>query len=649
MTVSMVKRCHDTETHPISFEEIWTVTRNGDHGLKEKITQIRNRYEAEKDITGDANKAKKAVADLKLQLPGFLPSGTFSKRENAALIEHSGILCADLDSLGDALDALRVFFMECAYVRAIARSPSGDGLKVFFHIEPARHEDSFRAIKDYVLDRTGFEIDEKCKDPARLCFFTYDPDVWVNGGSLPIPPADPLPRGRTANVLQPGTRTSREQIAFSLLGELRPAPDKGGYFCRCPGETFHSNKTGEKHTILYLENVPTLSCQHESCAHAVEAFNRVLRSEIGKAEFRPESRISYPYRGGDTRLLSGNGVEHPEAEVDKPYFSLFSPKRMVGYETPVENQLIGDYHIVKDKGFVFVIAGPPGSGKSLTTISLAVAGAKGEGEWFGMPIHRKFKTLIIQTENGLFRLSRIFKELDCDALEEYCRITPPPPYGLLFQRADFRAEAAKVIADFAPDVVLVDPWNAIARDQEQKTYLDTFDLIRAVLPTDNTPALGIVAHTRKPGKDERSTGRSLMHSLAGSHVLVSVPRTVFVLQPATDDVESDEVVWTCCKNNDGELGKRTAWHRRIGLFESIPNFDWATFDSPDKDKRVVITAAMVEEVFENGELIRSLARDKLLEISGASKAAVYKALSDTGRFCDNLIFKGDTINWLRKT
>src|SRR5262245_39280086 len=174
MMVSMVRRCNETETHPISFDEIWDAVKTGKHGLKDKITQIRNRYEAEKDITGDAQKAKKAIADLKMGLPGLLPSGTFSKRSNEALVEHSGILCADLDTLGDKLPFVRDCLKEYPFVRAIALSPSGDGLKVFFNIlnDPSRHEDSFRAIKEFMHGETGLEIDEKCKDPARICFFT---------------------------------------------------------------------------------------------------------------------------------------------------------------------------------------------------------------------------------------------------------------------------------------------------------------------------------------------------------------------------------------------------------------------------------------------------------------------------------------------
>jgi hypothetical protein len=30
------------------------------------------------------------------------------------------------------------------------------------------------------------------------------------------------------------------------------------------------------------------------------------------------------------------------------------------------------------------------------------------------------------------------------------------------------------------------------------------------------------------------------------------------MQAASDDVTDDRIVWTCCKNNDDELGKRSA-------------------------------------------------------------------------------------------
>jgi putative DNA primase/helicase len=359
MTVSMVKRCYQTETFPITFEEIWSATRNGDHGLKEKITHIRNRYEAERDITGDPVKAKKAVADLKMELPGFLPSGLFSKRENNALVDYSGILCADMDTLGDRLTQIRDTLRTLTFVRAVLLSPSGDGLKVFFNVinDPVRHEDSFRSIRDNVRD-LGIEIDEKCKDLARICLFTYDPDMWerVEGNEV-LPPADPLPRGRTANDPPPtADMTIREQIAFRLLGELRAAPEKGGYFVTCPGESFHTAKSGEKHTILYLETVPTLACQHQSCSHVVEAFNRVLRSEIAKAEFRPEPpKDPFGANGAETPSEADTAKEDEWAEALGRSF--VTSRELEGLTIVPRKKIMDNWFREGDLGYIFGFRG----------------------------------------------------------------------------------------------------------------------------------------------------------------------------------------------------------------------------------------------------------------------------------------------------
>jgi hypothetical protein len=187
-------------------------------------------------------------------------------------------------------------------------------------------------------------------------------------------------------------------------------------------------------------------------------------------------------------------------EAEKPLIEFRSPLQLKNFTPPPGIVFVGDCHIVK--GSVFVIGGAPGIGKSRGAIALAVAGATGQ-EWFGLTVHRKFKTMIVQTENGEFRLARDFGELDCAALEDYVRVCPPPPYGLCFRRDDFRSQLEAAVTDFAPDVVVYDPWNAAAREQDSREYLNTFDALRSVLPLgDSAPALGIVAHTRKPKNDE---------------------------------------------------------------------------------------------------------------------------------------------------
>jgi len=340
------------------------------------------------------------------------------------------------------------------------------------------------------------------------------------------------------------------------------------------------------------------------------------------------------------RRLTAIPSTHPVA----PVLEFLPPSELRDYRPPEGIVLVGDCHIVR--GNVFVIGGPPGVGKSRGAVGLGVAGATG-ANWFGLKVHGRFRSMIVQNENGRFRLQREFADLDCPALEDFLRVCPPPPLGLAFDRAEFQAALAAAIADFRPDVIVVDPWNAVARDEKAKDYLETFNAIRAVIPTgDNAPALGIVAHTRKPKGDERATGRGLLNLLAGSYVLGSVPRSVFVMQAASDDPTDNRVVWTCCKNNDGELGERSAWERRNGLFAPVADFDWTEFDRPAND-RPTVTEADIVEVFQHGKrsVRKAEAVDELKERTGAGKSACYNALKLDGRFAKHLAESEGLLTW----
>ena len=316
-------------------------------------------------------------------------------------------------------------------------------------------------------------------------------------------------------------------------------------------------------------------------------------------------------------------------EAQPPLIQFKSPLELKNFTPPPGLVLVGDYHIVK--GGVFVEGGPPGVGKSRGADGLAVAGATGS-DWFGLIVHRRFKTMIVQTENGEFRLAREFAELDCEALEDYVRICTPPPYGLCLKRSDFRSQLSAAVSEFRPDIVIVDPWNAVAREQDSKEYLDTFDLLRSVLPPgDDAPAIGIVAHTRKPKSDERHSGRSLLNLLAGSYVLGSVPRTVFILQAASDDVNDNRVVWTCCKNNDGELGDRSAWERRNGLFAPVEFFDWDAFDHPPKEKKGLKPEVCREFLMRGREYDKAQIVSIIMKETGRGKTVAYDLVDEAKR------------------
>ncbi len=258
--------------------------------------------------------------------------------------------------------------------------------------------------------------------------------------------------------------------------------------------------------------------------------------------------------------------------------------------------------------------------------------------------------MIVQTENGRYRLKQEFDSVgDGEAIEEFIRVSEPPPFGLTLSHAEFRVDIQAALDAFKPDVVILDPWNAAAKDDRQKDYAETFDALRSLLPTGkDKPALGIVAHTRKPQPNEKRTGGTgLMHMLAGSYLLTSVPRSIFVMARGSEDETDDTVIWFNPKNSNGPNAPRSAWRRLNGSFAPAEDFDWKEFDKP-ADKRATVRIEHLTEVFKNGEREMEL-NDAVLALETAasiSKSAAYNALKPEGRFAKNLRREGKKVRFI---
>lgn len=117
-------------------------------------------------------------------------SGLFSKRTDAALIRHSGLITLDFDhasnlqKLRDMLLRDRYFETELLFV-----SPSGDGLKwiISIDLKECNHQDWFKAIAAYLKASYQLEVDKSGKDISRACFLPHDPAVYINPAYLHCP------------------------------------------------------------------------------------------------------------------------------------------------------------------------------------------------------------------------------------------------------------------------------------------------------------------------------------------------------------------------------------------------------------------------------------------------------------------------------
>lgn len=164
-------------------------------GLEQRITALR----------AEVDPAKRK--ELKDALPIVVWAGKFSKRGNANLTAHAGLLVLDYDKLEpDALAALRAKVVADPHTFGAFTSPSGNGLKVVVRIEPrpSNNEEHAQAWQ-VVADHFGNDPDASGKNVERVCFLSFDPEVYINEGAEPlhIPPmatAAPVRVGTMAGV-----------------------------------------------------------------------------------------------------------------------------------------------------------------------------------------------------------------------------------------------------------------------------------------------------------------------------------------------------------------------------------------------------------------------------------------------------------------
>ena len=150
-----------------------------------------------KDIASDKYKAeiveirsllaqgKKDEADAKKKnLLAFTPSAVFEeKRQMPFLKMYNGFVHLDFDKLTpEQLQAAFAIISSIPYTFVCFISPSGNGLKVLIEVNTGleNHEQAYSEVTKFYEKATGLKADPSCKDVTRLCFVSYDPDLYKN-------------------------------------------------------------------------------------------------------------------------------------------------------------------------------------------------------------------------------------------------------------------------------------------------------------------------------------------------------------------------------------------------------------------------------------------------------------------------------------
>jgi putative DNA primase/helicase len=545
--VSAVANATATETKYEKVEALLTAIRSGKWSAP--IAAIRAAG------TKDERKA------LKKRLPAVMWSGTFSERNTKALLEHSGILCADFDHVAERMEEARAKLEADSHVAAVWTSPSGDGLKCLLLIpaDSALHKAAFRVVADYFA-AMGLTADPARKDVAGMCFVSHDPVLFTR--------ENPEPFAVLADVPEASSTDMSDEPAPATLCELRAA--LGNIKADCTyddwikvGQAIHSYDAGPAGLALWdgwSKTAPT-KYEPDACAKRWPSFT------------------------------AGGGVT---------VASLF---QMAGEGAPILTRMsdiqrqpirwLWKHRIAIGK--LTIIAGDPGGGKSHVCVDIASRISTGK-DWPDGGCAPAGDILIMQAEDDEGDTLRPRLEAAGADLNRIHVLKGRKLSGQDHPQAISLHNLATIDRALAglPEcrLLIVDPVSAYLGKTEANDTAEVRALLAPLQELCNRRSVGlvIVSHPNK------SAGQKAMYRIGGALGFVAAARVAWLV--AKDDDHPERRTFTCIKSNVGPtdigLGFRLeAWpeepdYWRVVWEEGVVSLSADDVMNPAEEDREVI-------------------------------------------------------------
>jgi len=600
-------------------------------------------------------------------LPAVMPSGIFEKRGTDGLRQRSGLICADLDKLGDQLPSYREHIEADEHTLACFVSPSGTGLKVLLRVDLERtHEEGFRAMRQHFLERFGLEVDGACKDVGRLCFVSHDPEAFLAGNAkmLPYPPEpvafaapeEKMPGARLIEGTRPGDDYDARGDFFSLLRRygwasqgdntkrwVRPGKTHGvsATWDQVPGRfyVFTSNAAPLESRTTYRPWHVFALLEHRG---NFRAAGRAL-AEMGFGE--QQTRTTNTDRNVGDGLVTSTGTE-TTAPVPLP---LWPPSKFLAHQDDPGAYLLGDGYL--ERGEWTSLVGIGGLGKTRVALWLSICLITGR-EWLELkPGPKPARVLFLSSENGIRRWKKDLSKMTAALTEEeraavetnllILALTPDAECELRPTDEDSKSRMTAALQEAQPDLVILDPLADMIDGDESKTpdMIATLRALREVQRQGCREAAILIIHHSRSGADNVAIAGDRYNAGAfgrGSKAFYSRVRCELQLAPGDKD-DGNLLVLACGKANNTVPFKARGivFDPETFTYSVDPSFDLEAWRSNvhGKRKETAITVADVVEA------VRELAPEigaqttrkevwKFLEGNGASKRTVQDRIKE---------------------
>jgi hypothetical protein len=355
--VSIYKDFNDLQGHTISVL-----------GALERIRTGKSKTLVEKAREAQT---KKEADELKKKLPAVCFSGTFSKRKDSELLEHSGYIVLDFDNVTN-ITQKRNELCAISYITAVWISPSGKGLKALVQIEwKTRHKEHFDALMAEMPD-----IDKTGRNVSRLCFESYDPDLYYNPNAevynnLPVKKADRrLPQQTATETINDDDKIFQNLLTWmTSKGDAFREGERNHFVFKLAASCCRFGMLEETcYNLMMMHVTPDSSFSQKECRQAIRSAYRANMNQWNTAEFTKDqlvtksnhTEVKIDLTQNDLDEMSKDDVIYAEEVMEQA-----SEIYLKGYQAamPLGVPLL-DKHFKRVKGELTIVSGIGNYGKS---------------------------------------------------------------------------------------------------------------------------------------------------------------------------------------------------------------------------------------------------------------------------------------------
>jgi len=257
-----------------------------------------------------AEKKEEAYNKAKKSLPAFTPSGKFvGGRKLEFLTEYSKFIILDIDKLSTTdLQKSKSIAAQSEFTYACFISPSGNGLKILVKIDTPKteHKETFLKVQAYYEDILKLEIDKSGKDLTRLCFYSWDENLFLNENS------------KTFSIVNTAEVPFIETQPQPKTKKLEPVLDYDAIYTHCVNFTEKKVQfvNGSRNVFVHQ-----LACNLNRKGVALQQALGYILTDFGYDEKEVTQAVNSAY-GNIHEFGKNEKIEQPNKTKNKDNFSI---------------------------------------------------------------------------------------------------------------------------------------------------------------------------------------------------------------------------------------------------------------------------------------------------------------------------------------